>query len=186
MTNIDKNTEKKKFDKIINDIETVLDCGFKVPPFGAVVSAKEIRKQLTTLKKAVNDAVEEAEHIMNIKDKIVADARAESEEMLRRRQLEIAKQPVLKEAENIAKKMLLQAKEESEKMVRQAKDFQVEVKERTYRYAEMIFDEVEKGLNENRKRVSRDRQGLKSLVEDANKSEQGQDQAVQQQQRKLS
>jgi len=169
MTNIDNNTEKKKFDKIITDIETVLDCGWKVPPFGAVVSAKEIRKQLSTLQKAVNDSVEEAEHIMAVKEKILSDARAEAEEIVRRRQIEISKQPILKEAENIAKKMLLQAKEEAEKMVRQAQEFQQEVKERTYRYADMIFDELDKDINEKRRDIMQNRQQLKTLVENGTK-----------------
>lgn len=168
MTNIDKNAEKKKFDKIITDIETVLDCGWKVPPFGAVVSAKEIRKQLATLQKAVSDSVEEAEHIVAVKEKILTDARAEAEELIRRRQIEISKQPILKEAENIAKKMLLQAKEEAEKMVRQAQEFQQEIKERTYRYADMVFNELDRGLSDKRKDIMQNRQQLKALVEAAN------------------
>jgi len=166
---IENNTEKKKFDKILVDIETVIDSGLKVPPMGAVISVKELRKHLAVLKKSVNDSVEEAEHIVNLKEKILADAKAEAEEMLRRRQIEISKQPILKEAENIAKKILLKAKEEGEAMYREAQEFQQQVKEQTYRYADIVFDELDKSLNDKRKDIMKNRQQLKSLVENPNK-----------------
>ncbi|MFP3725680.1 hypothetical protein U8V72_10810 [Priestia filamentosa] len=166
---IENNSEKKKFDKIINDMETVIDSGLKVPPMGAVISTKELRKHMAILKKSVNDSVEEAEHIVNLKEKILADAKAEAEEMLRRRQVEISKQPVLKEAENIAKKIILRAKEEGEAMYREAQEFQRQVKEQTYRYADVIFDELDKSLNEKRRDIMQNRQHMKSLIETTNK-----------------
>lgn len=156
---------KERFDKVLGEIETLLDCGFKVPPFGAVVSAKEIKSQLVTLKKAVQEAVEEAEHIMNIKEQIIKEARNEAEEILRRKQVEIAKQPVIKEAENYAKQLLIEAKKETEKMKREAEEFQKAVKEKIVQFSNNVFDEVDKGLHENRKKVSRNRQDLKMMLD---------------------
>lgn len=179
------NNEKKKFDQVINEIETVIDCGFKFPGLGVVVSPKEIRNNLHSLRKAVNSAVEEAEHIMAIKEKIIEEAKKEADEIVRRRQLEVTKEPIIKEAENIAKQILIQAKKEAEKMVKDAQVYEKEIRERSVRYAEVIFNELEKDINEKRKRVTRDRQELKMILENHEENAKVQQESIEPQ-RKLS
>lgn len=159
-------TNKKRFDTIIDEIETTLDCGYKVPPFGSVVKVKEVRSHLDGLRKSVYEAVQEADKIVNNKEKVLSEAKAEAEELIRRRQAEVSRQPVLQEAEGYAKKMLIQAKEESERMKQEAEKFQREMKENSYKYADRIFDEVEKTLNEKRKTIMTNRNDLKSVIED--------------------
>lgn len=158
------NNEKKKFDQIINEIETIVDCGFKLPGLGVVVSPKEIRNNLHSLRKAVNLAVEEAEHILKLKDNILEEARKEADEIVRRRQVELAKQPVLREADDFAKRLVTGAKEEAEKIVKGAQIFEKEVRERSHRYAEVIFDELENEIAEKKRKISRDREQLKMIL----------------------
>lgn len=158
------NNEKKKFDQIINEIETIVDCGFKLPGFGVIVSPKEVRNNLHSLRKSVNLAVEEAEHILKLRDNILEEARKEADEIVRRRQVELAKQPVLKEANEFAKKLVTAAKDEAESIVKGAQMFEKEIRERSHRYAEVIFDELENDITEKKRRISRDREELKMIL----------------------
>lgn len=164
-------SDKKRFDKIINDIEAELDIGVKIPPFGSVVKTGKLNQQLQNLRKEVYIAIEEAQQIVAYKEKLLSEAHQKAEEIVRRRQMELSKVPVLKEAEEIAKSMLIQTKKETERMRKEARDFQEQVKERSYRYADMIYNELESKLSENHNRITRNREDLKTILEENKNAE---------------
>lgn len=177
---------KTRFDQIIDDIEAEMDIGMKLPALGTVVKAGKMTEQLEELRKEIYLAIEESQKMLAEKEKFMADARREAEEIVRRRELELSKQPVLQEAEGIAKNILLQAKKEANRMNREAEKFQIQVKESSYKYADMIYNELESKLNEKRLSVSRNREDLRTILDEADRKSNIQNEREENQQLRLS
>lgn len=160
-------TNKNELDKIINTIEAELDMGTKLPPFGTIVKTKNVTEQLKNLRKAAHFAIEESQLIVANRERFLEEASHEAEELVRRRQMELSKQPVLQEAEEIAKKMLLQAKKESDRLMKEAAAFEEQVRERSLKYADTIYIDLENRLNDKSMNVAKNRESLKAMLSES-------------------
>lgn len=157
----------------IKEIETIVDCGFKIPPFtGTVVSSKAIMSEVEKLKKQIKVELEEADHVLNIKDKIISDAHEQANEIVKRREREISKQTIIQEAEGIARKVLEEAHKEAKRVREETTKFKEDLLTKVYLEADNLFNELERDLTTKRQNIIQNRKELQLLKQGKSQEEQ--------------
>ncbi|MDD2233439.1 MAG: ATPase [Desulfitobacteriaceae bacterium] len=147
---------------LLDELEEIIDRGVKIPMTGKVlVDDSVVFELLDRTRSAMPEEIRNAKWILNERQRIIDEARAEAEKLMDR-----GKNYVEKMAED--NEIVKQAQGYAEEVVRQAQAYAREVKFGAVQYADELLESIEVKVHETVQAIRRNREELKVTVKEKN------------------
>lgn len=147
--------------EMLDELEDIIESGTRVPLTGKVlVDAEEVLDCIDQIRAVLPEEIRQARWIAKERERVLADAKQEAEETLKRAQTQIEQMALESE-------MVKMAEQKAQEILARAKSIEMEMREGAMAYAEQILDQLESSLNkalESIRESKSELQGLKVKV----------------------
>ncbi|HHY59687.1 MAG TPA: ATPase [Clostridia bacterium] len=147
--------------EMLDELEDIIESGTRVPLTGKVlVDAEEVLDCIDQIRAVLPEEIRQARWIAKERERVLADAKQEAEETLKRAQTQIEQMALESE-------MVKMAEQKAQEILARAKSIEMEMREGAMAYAEQILDQLESNLNkalESIRESKSELQGLKVKV----------------------
>ncbi|HHW07978.1 MAG TPA: ATPase [Clostridia bacterium] len=147
--------------EMLDELEDIIESGARVPLTGKVlVDAEEVLDCIDQIRSVLPEEIRQARWIAKERERVLADAKQEAEETLKRAQTQIEQMALENEVVKIAE-------QKAQEILARAKAIELEMRDGATAYAEQILEQLENNLNkalESIRESKSELQGLKAQV----------------------
>lgn len=148
-------------EELLEEFDEVLDTGMKLPGKRTLLDAEKVRELIDDIRLNLPAEIKQAKSIVNDRTEIIARAKAEADEIIKRAderaQAMVAQEEITRLADEKAREIIAAAQSKSREMRKAAQDF-----------VDDIMQRADEGLTSNLAEVRKTRASLKQPIPGAN------------------
>lgn len=154
---------------LLEQLEELLDRGTKVPLTGRVMLDEDsVLEIIDGIRSGLPGEIREANLILAERDRILENARLESQRIIERAHNEaerlILENEIVQQSKEYSDDLVKQSQEYSDQIVQKAQEYSREVKMGALKYSDDLLNDIESKLEETYKAIKSSREELKSMA----------------------